>query len=633
LRSTPARRAPGPTTRSPTATAPAWGALAALAVAGAAASAVTAVVTAGGSATGNMALEVIGRVLIVAVPIAVGLFAWSRPASSRFGRNLTLIGFGWFVASLSTSSDPAVYSVGRIAGWMVEAAIIYLVLSFPSGRLAGSTDRALVAAALAVACVLYLPTALVVTEYPVPSQWASCSDSCPGNAFQLTASEPAFVEAWLRPLREVLTILLATAVAVRLAGRVTRASALMRRTLAPVLIVACARLGIFVTALVAREVDVASRLVVVAGWLVVLALPVLALAFLAGLLRWRLFVGSALGRLAGRVVADSSPGELRRELADAFEDPAIQILYWMPGGHWVDGEGKSVHAPTPGSEQMLTEIRNDGERVAALVHDKALAEEHAFLEAGAAYALATLENQRLAARTAALLREVDESRARIAATADAERRRIERDLHDGAQQRLVALRMRLQLASELVADGGPGAAEMVRDLGAEAEAALEETRTLARGVYPAPLVDFGLVHALQSAVRHAALPIAVVSAETRRYPPPIEATAYFCCLEAIQNAGKHADGASRVKVTVAEKAGELWLEVSDDGRGFDARAAPPGAGLLNMRDRARAAGGELTIQSAPGEGTQVMVTIPLPVVTGGQVEDRTTVSGRNGAGK
>jgi signal transduction histidine kinase len=330
-------------------------------------------------------------------------------------------------------------------------------------------------------------------------------------------------------------------------------------------------------------------------------------------LRWRLFVGSALQRLAGLRVTGAGPDDLRRALAEAFGDPQVQILYWLPagGGHWIDPDGHAVEPPPPGSPRTLTEIRDDGRRVAGLIHDAALCDERAFLDAGTAYALSTLENQRLSARTAALLDELDRSRARIAATADEERRRIERDLHDGAQQRLVALRIRLGMAAEILAEDPARGAEMVHQLGPEAEAALDEVRSLARGVYPAPLTDRGITEALNAAGLRSPLPVAVVAESGRRYAPAVESAVYFCCLEAMQNAAKHAAGATRISVTMAERDGGLWFEVADDGDGFEPRAVRHGDGLLNMQDRVRAIGGDVTLYSTPGEGTRVVATLPL----------------------
>jgi signal transduction histidine kinase len=328
----------------------------------------------------------------------------------------------------------------------------------------------------------------------------------------------------------------------------------------------------------------------VGAWLAGLFIPLITLAFLAGILRWRLFMGASLARLAQHTGAYTTLDELRAVLADAFRDPGLQIAERPPA--------------TAGRGRAISVILEHGQPVAAIVHDEALRDERAFKDATAARVLTTLESQRL-------LREVEESRARIAATADEERRRLERDLHDGAQQRLVALRMRLGLAAELLGRDHERGAELVRQLGPEAEAALEDMRSLARGVYPAPLADHGLAEALRSAARRSPLPVAVIAEASRRYPRPLEAAAYFCCLEALQNAAKHAAGASRVTITIAERDGHIELEVADDGSGFDPALTARGAGLTNVEDRARAVGGDAVVESGPGRGTRLLIRIPL----------------------
>jgi signal transduction histidine kinase len=220
-----------------------------------------------------------------------------------------------------------------------------------------------------------------------------------------------------------------------------------------------------------------------------------------------------------------------------------------------------------------------------------------------------LDNHRLSAQTSTLLREVRESRARIQAAADDERRRIERDLHDGAQQRLVALRMKLELAAE----SANGDAAMLRGLGSDVEDALEEVRALASGIYPGPLADRGLAEALRAAALRCPLPTTVLAVRVERYPPDIETAAYFCCLEAMQNAAKHAGGATAAVVDLFDN-GALCMEVRDNGAGFDPARVVPGLGFTNMRDRLAAVGGDLAITSSPGGGTRVTGTIPLGAV-------------------
>jgi len=208
--------------------------------------------------------------------------------------------------------------------------------------------------------------------------------------------------------------------------------------------------------------------------------------------------------------------------------------------------------------------------------------------------------------------ELRASRARVVAASDAARRQIERNLHDGAQQHLVALAVNLRLVQQL-ADADPAAAkELLIQLSHDVSDAVQELRSLAHGIYPPLLVDRGLAEALRAAAGRAAIPTAVDAAGTGRYPQDVEAAVYFCCLEALQNAGKHAGDGAAAKVRVWEEAGGLLFEVADDGAGFDpANLTSPGAGFVNMGDRVGAIGGSVDVQSSPGKGTRISGRIPL----------------------
>jgi signal transduction histidine kinase len=207
--------------------------------------------------------------------------------------------------------------------------------------------------------------------------------------------------------------------------------------------------------------------------------------------------------------------------------------------------------------------------------------------------------------------ELQASRARLVAAADAELRRIERDLHDGAQQHLVALAVNLELARRLT-DSDPAAARtLLEEIGRDVREALESVRELAYGIYPPLLLDRGLAEALRAAAPGAGIPTRVEVEALDRYAPEIEATAYFCCAEALHNAATHAGAAARATVRVWHARGALEFEVADDGVGFDERAAERGAGLIAMGDHLGALGGRLTISSKPGRGTRVSGTIPV----------------------
>ncbi len=207
--------------------------------------------------------------------------------------------------------------------------------------------------------------------------------------------------------------------------------------------------------------------------------------------------------------------------------------------------------------------------------------------------------------------ELRASRARIVAASDQSRRQIERNLHDGAQQHLVALAVKLGLARQLI-DGDPSAvASLLEELRSDAQATLTELRELAHGIYPPLLMDRGLPEALRAAANRSLLPTDV-HAEVGRFPAEVEAAVYFCCLEAMQNAGKHAGEGARVTITVEVCDNELCFEVGDDGAGFDASgSAIRGHGFINMVDRVGAIGGTLGVDSAPGKGTRVSGRIPL----------------------
>ncbi len=212
--------------------------------------------------------------------------------------------------------------------------------------------------------------------------------------------------------------------------------------------------------------------------------------------------------------------------------------------------------------------------------------------------------------------ELRASRARILAASDAARRQIERNLHDGAQQHLVALAVNLRLARQIAERDADTAKEMLEQLSHDLQDAVQELRSLAHGIYPPLLVDRGLPEALSAAGERSALPTQVVADGIGRYTPEIEAAVSFCCLEAMQNAGKHAGDGSTITVQVWEDAGALVFEVADDGAGFDpSTRSTPGAGFVNMGDRVGAIGGTVGVQSSPGVGTRVSGRIPVPATS------------------
>jgi signal transduction histidine kinase len=384
----------------------------------------------------------------------------------------------------------------------------------------------------------------------------------------------------------------------------------MRRTLAPVAAIAAFRavaLGTYQALRAGAGESVATE---VLGWIYVASLPLVTLAFAAGLLTQRLFVADALERLTGGLKQHVNAAALRSALATALEDPSLGVVYWIQGepGRWVDESGWPIQAPQAAPGRSVTEVTADGRRIAAITHDDAL--ESSLVAAASSYALGALENERLVGELHASLEELAGSRARIAAEANRERRKIERDLHDGAQQRLVALKVKLELAAERVEESSPESAHALRALEHDVDGTIDEVRSFARGIYPPLLTERGLTEALRAAGRSAPLTTVIHAVSIGRFRPEVEAAVYFACMEALQNAAKHAQGASGVVITVTNNP-RLRFEVSDDGAGFDTAHTASGTGLTNLRDRLLAVGGELTVESTPGVGTRISGVIPV----------------------
>jgi signal transduction histidine kinase len=337
----------------------------------------------------------------------------------------------------------------------------------------------------------------------------------------------------------------------------------------------------------------------------ILALP---FAFLAGLLRSRL-AQTAVSRLVLELGQTPPPGKLQAALALSLGDPSVRLAYWWPDRQaFVDLEGRLVDLSGLPPGLTPTILERGGERVGALVYDRHLDEEPELIEAVGAAAALAVDNERLHAQLRAQLEEVRASRTRIVETADAERRRIERDLHDGAQQRLVTMALQLgAVRSGQAHSANPALATALEEVSDQLSIALGELRDLARGIHPAVLTEGGLGAALLSLAERSPVPAHVAEAPTERLPHTVEATAYFIVSEALANTAKHAR-ASSVTITVARSDSHLEVAVIDDGIG--GADAGRGSGLGGLADRAAALGGNLRVESPRGHGTRVIARIP-----------------------
>jgi signal transduction histidine kinase len=543
--------------------------------------------------------------------VAAGLVAWGRRPDSRTGRWLVVAGYLWYVGDLyfvfpSVSIVPLLSFAFRGGYDVLLAAAL---LSFPGGRLISRWHRLAVvgvAVAYLAQAAAFLLTAAPGFDYP--------SDGTP-NPFLLVDDRMLAqnLSIDLSMARGALILVVGLLAVTRLA-RVSRAT---RRVLVPVVIGGAAwALMTFLTDLgQLLGVDFHFRLLpwADADWWSIPEYLIRGSAAPIGFL-----VGALLLRTARSAVVELVTGfdqnPLRAQLAAALRralgDPGLQVLFPAAGGGigWVDGSGAPASLPDAASRVGTTPIVSNSVTSALILHDPALLEDPGLVGAIAATVRLAMDNEQLTVALEAQLEETRASRRRIVDAADAERQRIERDLHDGAQQRLVSLAISLRMLGDSLGDDAPKEIrEELSAAGTELRGAIEELRELAHGLDPAILRESGLGPAIRSLVERCPIPATLELQLDGRLPRPIEATAYFVVAEALANVAKHAL-ASHVTVRVRVAAGQLGVEIEDDGRG--GAEAARGSGLRGLADRVAAAGGRFDLGSGARGGTRVAAELP-----------------------
>jgi len=506
-------------------------------------------------------------------------------------------GFAWFATFLTDAHAGWPFTLGTAIQSVYLVGFVYLVLSFPTGRLRGRADMALIAGAIALVTVVEW-TSLLFSE-----SHAVLCDRCPPNVLLVERNDG--LASGLLQLQRITGVALALLTVVLLVRRWRAATAAERRSVAPVLWAGSATVVVLAVS-IANDV-VGEPLGQLGKWALYCVFASVPIAVLVVLLQRRL----ARGAVAGLVVelgerADGT--DLRDALARALGDPSLDVAYWFPSGdRYVDRDGQRIELPGPGTGRTATVVERDGQPIAALVHDSALAENAELVRSVCAAAALTLENERLQAALRARLAELQASRARLVEATETERRRIERDLHDGTQQRLVSLAMSLGLAESKLADDPGAAAPLVREARETLALALAELRELSQGIYPSLLTERGLGAALDDLCRRAALPATLDASLPVRLPQQVEAAAYFVTSEALANAAKHSH-ATEVRIRARLERGVLLVEIADDGIGGAGTGS--GSGLRGLADRVEALGGRLTLSSPPGRGTTIRAEIP-----------------------
>lgn len=518
--------------------------------------------------------------------LACGTFAHVRRPDNRVGLLMVLVGVTHFAEDIQLSVTPWVKLVGLLLPSASVGSIVHLGLAFPTGELSSRVQRILVAVGYAVSFGI-----VPVTQVMLAGDFGISDDV-------------ARYELGFRIVNSIM-IGLTVGVVTVLLNRWRTATPPVRRLLTPV----------FVTAILGGAAELAADLrplptpvgpvSILVGRAAVALFPVL---FLIGVLRVRMGRTAVAELLAG-LRETTSAADLRTQLARTLGDPSLQIGYWRGDGPaLVDADGAPLPLPYDDGRRAVTIVEWDGRTVAALIHDAAVSEDRHVLEAATTAAGLALEHQRLTAVVRAQLAEVRASRARIAEAADAERRRLERDLHDGVQQRLVTAALTFGMAGQRLADDAdPEVAALLQAGAADLQTALRELRELARGIHPGVLTEAGLVAALEAFAERAPLPVEMVAEKLPPLPSIIEATAYFVAAEALTNVVKHA-GASHVRITVRRTGNDLRVEIDDDGVG--GAEVVTGGGLQGLADRVAAADGELDLTSHPGAGTHLGARLP-----------------------
>jgi signal transduction histidine kinase len=523
----------------------------------------------------------------IVVPYVVsGILAWWRRPASRLGPLMLATGFATAVSPLQWVDQPVLYSIGHLFDMLPAALFLHVFLAFPTGKLTRLPERVVV-----IACyiaVLGLQIAKILLGIT------------PANVLAVSANGEVANRVEGIQLTIVAALLLVGAALLFLRRR--RDGRTRRRPTA--LLVDAFGLALVMLALlyVAGTLSWPAfdniRLVTLAS------LGLAPIVFLFALLDARL----ARGQVAALMVELSAhPTEdLQAPLARALRDPSLRLAYWLPQQvTWADQDGHPMAPPQPDDRRALRIISRDDEPMAALLFDRSLIDEPELLDAVAAAAGIALENGRLQAELRARLQELQGSRVRVLEAGQRERQRLERNLHDGAQQRLVALSLELGMLGESSGTDPETRARLARAK-AEVAASLAELRDVARGIYPAVLSNHGLAVALESLAGSAAVPVRLDVDLPGRLREPAEVAAYYVVSESLTNAGKHARATS-VSVRVSRIADILVVEVADDGVGGADPAA--GSGLRGLRDRVEALGGRLIITTS-ADGTRVKAEIP-----------------------
>jgi signal transduction histidine kinase len=530
--------------------------------------------------------------------IGTGLFTWARRPDNSLGSLMVATGFAWFVGGLSSANVPLLFSVGALFGSVYLVTTMHLLLAAPLGTLSPG-DRRIVTAGYLLVTVGVIPLFLFFDP-------ATECEECPENVFLVEGSETAVnIAGTAINLLGIVVIGLVIRSLVRRWRRATRPE---RRLYAPMYGAGVALMIALIGQLALQSAGTEGGALDMAFIVSLVPFALVPFLFLGALLRARFVQGGAVGALVARLGEAPASGGLRDALSEALDDPSLELVFWLPEDRrFVDSSGRPVDLPEGDPARSVAKVERDGDCVAAIIHDATLPEVHQHVRNVGAAAYLALENERLDAELRAKIDELRGSRERMLRIGLEERRRLERDLHDGAQQRLVSMALNIRLARAKLNEDPLAAEQLLASAGEELDSALEELRELARGIHPAVLTDRGLGTALETLASRAPVPVELAELPDDRLPEAVELAAYFVVAEALTNVAKYAK-ATHATVAVERENGRVVVRVDDDGVG----GADPegGTGLRGLADRLAVLEGRLEIDSEQGRGTTIRAQIP-----------------------
>jgi signal transduction histidine kinase len=543
----------------------------------------------------NPAIYLITPTLVLVAYLGVGLIAWQTYPAERVGLLFTVVGYTWLLPNLTQVHDALPFTIGNLTVVAYQGALAHLALAWPYGRLRSRLDRAVV-----IGNYAWNIGNVALAQLFWDPRTSGCGTKCPANLLLVHSSNR--LNADIGRASSLIGLPITAFIVTLIARHWWQTSGYSRPAMTRLVWVAVPIAAYIAVLDIPNDAGLSNYTVYGIGPLLLLSAPA---AYAIGMLRTR-SARSAVGTALVGLEPGPSPERLRDALARALGDPDLQIALREPrSDRYTDTSHREIHPDRLPVGRARTTLDHAGD--ALLIYDEQLDHEPGLVRVASAAASLALDHSRLQAEIQAQLEQVRASRARIVEAGDAERRRLERDLHDGAQQRLVTLSLALGMAKDRAAGADPELESLIESASKEAREALIELRELARGIHPAVLTQAGLAGAIPALAERSLIATTIIELPAERFPAAVEATAYFVVSEALANVAKHST-ASSAAVTIRKLPGHLVVQVSDEGTGG---ARPDGgSGLRGLADRVASVGGVLRVDSPIGSGTQLEADIP-----------------------